>query len=90
MIGVIIKQDGKIVSKDVYAGDDEEIMKIIEQKKDEYKDLTFEVYRDTDDDWKTVFESAISEVKENSDWKREKQKGISFAVDFIAKKLGLE
>lgn len=89
MIGVIVKDKGVIVSKDVYGGDSAESMKIIAQKQQGNKALTFEVYDDSDPNWKTSFESSTVNLAQ-TEWLTEKAKGTDAAIDYIAKRLGLE
>lgn len=93
MIGVIVKNGAKIVAKDVYAGDDAESLKAISQKAQQDKTLTFEVHSDSDHDWKTSFEASPVDVQvtaEKSEWQVVKAKGTATAIDYLAKKLGLE
>lgn len=92
MIGVLIKDGASIIAKEIYAGDDEESMKIITEKSGG-SNLVFEVYRDNSPEWKTVFEVANvipPKSTEQTEWEIEKAKGANAAIAFIAKKLGLE
>lgn len=82
---VIVKNGVDVVGKEVYEGDDAKIDAIISQARISNPTLTYEEVDTAAFDSETVVLG-----QDQQDWKSEKAKGTKEAIDFLAKKLGLE
>ncbi len=84
---IIVKNGSLIIGKEAYAGDDEKIDSLIEQKVAENPDLSYEA---TDESSFDSFSIEKESSREDPSWKDAKTKGVDSAISFLAKKLGLE
>lgn len=87
MLNIIVKDQGVIVGKEVYSGDDNASRAAIEEKRKKNPQLE---YIETEDAVFSVTETAPVETKEETDWQVAKGKGLEAMVLFIAKQLELE
>lgn len=88
MPNVVIKQDGVVISKEVYAGDTSKLAADLEKRTIDDKTLSFEIF----DDSKIAEFDAIGIVSKpepaQTEWAL--LKTVDEKLSFLAKKLGLE
>lgn len=93
MIGVLIKDGVNIIDKQVFVGDEAVVGLNISQQTAKNPQWSFEIHKDTDPDWKTAFETIKTSpiaTQEQMNWQTVKGLGTNAAIDFLAKKMGLE
>jgi hypothetical protein len=88
MFYVLVKDGETVISKSVYGGDDKSSRELINKLRQEKPGLTYEESSSEESFNTASVPVPISKTETN--WQIEKAKGVSSAIDFIAKELGLE
>lgn len=90
MKAVAVIKDGKVIAKEVFAGDDSQVESDLEKRRKEFPDLEFSIYQEKDI---KEFEALHCETEKDKDrvaWQSAKLLGNDSALVFIAQKLGFE
>ncbi len=90
MISVIVKENGVVIGKEVYAGDTSVVAEKLDVRAAQDAALSFEIF----DESRTAEFEAVQMVSKpdpaQADWTAAKMQGADACISFIAKKLGLE
>lgn len=87
MLLVIVTAGSTVISKDVYEGDDVQANAILDKLRIENPTYAYSVVD------KVTFEitqMSVKVSKDQDDWEVAKAKGTDFAINFLAKKMGLQ
>lgn len=84
---VLVKENGVVVSKEVYAGDTTSVEIKLNERKNKNNLLTFEFFDESD---VKEFEAIELVSKDQTEWQMTKGKGTEATISFLAKRLGLE
>lgn len=88
MVGIAIKQGGKVISKEAYAGDISKIKEIMQERAAKDPTLQFEFF--DEDHFKDFEDLVVTPVKSKDQNDFSSLITVDDKIMFIAKKLGLQ